>query len=106
LTVIYSLGTVSFADMKPHPNFMISTYGNEKLHKYDKYAVALKTGMEVALKRTPVQILTFLRPINNLILVGEAPGVSVGKYKMVDVYTHLYDYEKDVSTIDTNGIFV
>lgn len=59
--------------------------------KYDRYAVALKTGKEVALQRTPVQILTFLSQINNVILIGEAPGVSVGKYKMVDVFTHLYD---------------
>lgn len=63
--------------------------------RYDKYAVALKTGKEVALKRTPVQLLTFLAPVRNLLLVGEAPGVNVGRLNMVDVYSHLYDYEKD-----------
>jgi hypothetical protein len=53
----------------------------------------LKTGQDVALKRTPVQILTFLKQIRNVQVIGEASGVSVGKFKMVDVYTHLYDYE-------------
>ncbi|KAI8926120.1 hypothetical protein BC831DRAFT_458076 [Entophlyctis helioformis] len=57
---------------------------------YDHFAVALKTGRDVALQRTPVQLLTYLAPIRNLIIIGEAPGVRVGHHDMIDVYTGLY----------------
>ncbi|KAI8905174.1 hypothetical protein EDD86DRAFT_182583, partial [Gorgonomyces haynaldii] len=63
--------------------------------KWSKYAFALKTGKDVALTRTPIQILTFLKHIDNVILIGEAPGVSVGSIPMLDVYTHLYDDLKE-----------
>lgn len=64
--------------------------------KYDKYAVAVKSGKEVAFRRIPAQLLTFLGAINNLILIGESSG-KIGKYEMEDVYTHLYDYEQEVN---------
>jgi hypothetical protein len=61
---------------------------------YDKYAICLKTGQDVALERTPVQILTFLKHIKNVQVIGDGPGVSIGDYTMEDVVSHLYDYEK------------
>jgi hypothetical protein len=59
--------------------------------RYDNIAIALKTGKDVALDRTSIQLLTFLSEINNLIVIGEAPGIKIGKWSMVDVYTNLYE---------------
>ncbi|KAJ3218900.1 hypothetical protein HDU67_003539 [Dinochytrium kinnereticum] len=57
---------------------------------YDSLAVAVKTGGEVALKRMPIQLVTFLGPIRNLLIVGSEPDVTVGKFEVVDVYSDLY----------------
>ncbi len=62
--------------------------------KYDHIAIALKTGKDVALKRTPIQLLTFLYKLRNVVLIGEAPGVSVGDIPMLDVYSGLYTSTK------------
>jgi hypothetical protein len=59
--------------------------------RYDHLAVALKTGKDVALSRTPIQLLTFLYKIKNVVMIGEAPGVMVGDIPMLDVYTNLYE---------------
>jgi hypothetical protein len=88
-------------------NYIHTSHTSEKLRYFDKYAVSLKTGKEIALIRTPVQLLTFLRPVNNILIIGEAPDISVGKYKMIDVVSHLYDYEKNNDSVsifkrDTN----
>ncbi|KAJ3277834.1 hypothetical protein HK104_002934 [Borealophlyctis nickersoniae] len=58
--------------------------------KWDKLAIALKTGSSVALTRLPVQLLTFLRPIRNLLLIGEG-ATHVGPHAVWDVLTGLYD---------------
>jgi Fringe-like len=52
---------------------------------WDRFAFALKTGKDVALKRTPIQLMTFLKPVNNIILIGEEPNVFVADYPMIDV---------------------
>eukprot|EP00842_Homolaphlyctis_polyrhiza_P001503 jgi/Hompol1/2353/HPOL_005962-RA len=57
---------------------------------FDLIAVALKTGRDVAIERTPIQLLTFLSPIKNLIIIGESPGVQIGVHPMIDVITGLY----------------
>jgi hypothetical protein len=59
--------------------------------RYDHLAIALKTGKDVALSRTPIQFLTFLYKIKNVVMVGEAPGVMVGDVPMLDVYSNLYE---------------
>ncbi|KAJ8327021.1 hypothetical protein QVD99_005110 [Batrachochytrium dendrobatidis] len=58
--------------------------------RFDKIAVVIKTGRDVALTRTPIQLLTFVEPIKNAIIIAEAGGVNVGRYDVVDVYTGLY----------------
>ncbi|KAI8894728.1 hypothetical protein BC833DRAFT_530248 [Globomyces pollinis-pini] len=68
-----------------------SQFYTEKNPKYDNLAIAVKTGIDIAQDRTPLQLLTFLAPVKNVILIGEAPGVSVGDVPMVDVYTNLYN---------------
>ncbi|KAJ3037286.1 hypothetical protein HK097_003552 [Rhizophlyctis rosea] len=57
---------------------------------YDHFAVALKTGQDMAHTRAPVQLMTYLKAICNLIIIGEAPGVRIGDMEMIDVYTDLY----------------
>lgn len=80
---------------------------NQQLPQYDPkwngFAIALKTGKDVALKRTPIQLLTFLTDVQNVILIGEAPGVRVGQREMVDVYTGLYD-KPNVKTELSSGL--
>ncbi|KAJ3091000.1 hypothetical protein HK102_001999 [Quaeritorhiza haematococci] len=65
----------------------------------DSFVIALKTGKEVALERVPVQLLTFLRGVRNLVVIGEAPKVQIGNIRMIDVYTDLYkNLEKNSPT--------
>ncbi|KAJ1555098.1 hypothetical protein HK405_003255, partial [Cladochytrium tenue] len=56
-----------------------------------RLAIALKTGVSVAAERVPIQLLTFLRGFENLAIIGEAPGISVGDQDVVDVYTGQYE---------------
>ena len=58
---------------------------------WDAWAIALKTGQDVALSRTPIQLLTFLSSVRNKIVIGEAPGVTIGNQEMIDVFTGLYE---------------
>lgn len=58
---------------------------------WDSWAIALKTGQDVALTRTPIQLLTFLSSVRNKIVIGEAPGVTIGDQEMIDVFTGLYE---------------
>ncbi|KAJ3216072.1 hypothetical protein HDU67_009952 [Dinochytrium kinnereticum] len=59
--------------------------------KYDRFAVALKTGAEVAVERASIQLVTFLKKINNLVIIGESPGIHIGDHPMIDVYSGVYD---------------
>ncbi|KAJ3262026.1 hypothetical protein HK103_003869 [Boothiomyces macroporosus] len=59
--------------------------------KYDNLAFAVKTGKDIAQKRAPIQFLTFLAPVRNILMIGEAPGIAVGDIPMIDVVSHLYD---------------
>jgi hypothetical protein len=58
--------------------------------KWDDFAIAVKTGREVALERVPIQLLTFLSDVKNKIIIGDGPNVTIGDYEMIDVYTNLY----------------
>jgi hypothetical protein len=86
LFTIVSLSTSGYSEKRVYFNNQTIT----KRARYDHIAIALKTGENVALKRTPIQFLTFLSPVKNVIMIGEAPGVWVGNVPMVDVYTNLY----------------
>ena len=61
---------------------------------WDDFAIALKTGSDVALQRVPIQLLTFLSDVKNKIIIGDRPNVTVGDYEMIDVYTNLYNYSE------------
>lgn len=64
---------------------------------FEKWAIALKTGKDVALKRTPIQLMTFLAPVRNIIMIGEEPGVFVADVPMVDVVSKLPSSPKEKS---------
>ncbi|KAJ1560648.1 hypothetical protein HK405_006385, partial [Cladochytrium tenue] len=56
-----------------------------------RLAIAVKTGINVAAERLPIQLLTFLRRVQNFVVIGEAPGIRVGDLAVVDVYTGEYE---------------
>ncbi|KAI8817372.1 uncharacterized protein EV422DRAFT_500154 [Fimicolochytrium jonesii] len=60
--------------------------------KFDGFAVSLKSGVDVVHERSLIQLMSFLQPIRNLMLIGDGV-VEVGDLEMVDVVTDLY--EKD-----------
>lgn len=91
--LFYLLKTTSYRDPAyQEPLLQTSAFMNTTNPRYSKFAVAVKTGREIALKRVPIQLMTFLKGVENVVLIGEAAGVWVGKHEMVDVITHLYDY--------------
>ena len=68
------------------------------------WAIALKTGRDVALKRTPIQLITFLgspltlltlASVKNVIMIGDAPNVFVADVPMTDVVTGLKPSEHE-----------
>ncbi|KAI9017067.1 hypothetical protein BC832DRAFT_527390 [Gaertneriomyces semiglobifer] len=59
------------------------------LPRFDRFAVALKTGKDVALERTPIQLVTYLQTIRNLIVIGDG-SIRIGDKKMIDVISTLY----------------
>jgi hypothetical protein len=72
---------------------------------YKYFAVAVKTGQDTAINRAPIQLLTFLKRLDMIVLIGEAPGVFVGGLEVKDVYTGLYrdeDNLKGESNADQN----
>jgi hypothetical protein len=66
---------------------------NEITHDkgWDDFAIALKTGSEVALQRVPIQLVTFLADVKNKIIIGNGPNITVGGIEVIDVYTNLYN---------------
>lgn len=84
----------TFSHSHPRPLINPAKYAGRDVRdvtnssRWDKYAFALKTGKDVALRRTPIQLMTFLAPVKNIILIGEAPGVFVGDVPMIDVCTN------------------
>lgn len=62
-----------------------SSLRNISSHKWDSYAFALKTGKSVAVKRTPIQLMTFLKDVKNVLMIGDGKGVWVGDVEMMDV---------------------
>ncbi|KAI8844795.1 hypothetical protein BC829DRAFT_400046 [Chytridium lagenaria] len=83
--------------------------GPDAMKRFDRFAVALKTGAEVAVERASIHLVTFLKKINNLVVIGESPGVHIGDHPMIDVYTGIYDLidkrfaEKDAAARSASG---
>ena len=59
--------------------------------QWDDFAIALKTGSEVALQRVPIQLVTFLADVKDKIIIGNGPNIAVGDIEVIDVYTNLYN---------------
>ena len=62
---------------------------------HNKFAMALKTGQETYLSRVPIQLLTFLSSVTDILLIGETSNLYVGTHRIHDVITHLYDNHTD-----------
>ncbi|KAJ3076326.1 hypothetical protein HDU98_004310 [Podochytrium sp. JEL0797] len=58
--------------------------------RFSRLAVALKSGHETLLTRVPMQLLTTLSLIPNLVIVGDTQGWIAGR-EMVDVYSGVYE---------------
>ncbi|KAJ3129734.1 hypothetical protein HK101_005190 [Irineochytrium annulatum] len=69
----------------------LSAWQAGKSGRWDKFAIALKTGADTAAERSSIQFITFLKDVKNLLVIGEAPGVSVGDLPMIDVYTDAFE---------------
>jgi hypothetical protein len=54
----------------------------------DRMAIALKTGKEVALQRVPIQLITFLKPVSSLLVIGDHVG-TVGAHAIHNVCSPL-----------------
>lgn len=72
------------------------------LGEYDNFAIALKSGKETALSRTPVQFSTFLLPLKNLILIGDG-DIQVGEHKMINVFKGLYKSGEKLDSRDQSS---
>ena len=72
---------------QPHITTNEITYDSQ----WDDFAIALKTGSEVALQRVPIQLVTFLADVKNKIIIGDSPNIRVGTLEVIDVYTNLYN---------------
>ncbi|ORZ33920.1 hypothetical protein BCR44DRAFT_118307 [Catenaria anguillulae PL171] len=58
--------------------------------RWDHIVIALKSGIEVAADKVPIQLATFLQGVKNIWLFGDGV-MRVGDYEMVDVVTGTYD---------------
>ncbi|KAI8589466.1 hypothetical protein BDZ88DRAFT_462109 [Geranomyces variabilis] len=52
--------------------------------RFDKFAVALKSGVDVVLERSLIQLMSYLKPVRNLIMIGDGE-MQVGDRVMIDV---------------------
>ncbi|KAJ3108127.1 hypothetical protein HDU96_007675 [Phlyctochytrium bullatum] len=59
--------------------------------RYDRIAIALKTGHDTAASRASVQLLTFLSHVRNVLVIGDYPGDHIGPVPVVDVYNGVLD---------------
>ena len=60
--------------------------------RFDHLAIAVKTGQDVAAERVPIQLVSFLKDVNNLMVIGDAANVVIGaNTEMYDVYSDLYE---------------
>ncbi|TPX57601.1 hypothetical protein PhCBS80983_g03742 [Powellomyces hirtus] len=57
--------------------------------RFDKFAIALKSGVDVVLERSLIQLMSYLQPVRNLIMIGDGEA-QVGDRVMIDVINTLY----------------
>ncbi|KAI9189790.1 hypothetical protein H9P43_001223 [Blastocladiella emersonii ATCC 22665] len=58
--------------------------------RWDQYVIGLKSGIEVAVDKVPIQLATFLQGVRNMFLFGDAE-MQIGDYRMVDVVTGAHE---------------
>ncbi|KAJ3013944.1 hypothetical protein HKX48_005432 [Thoreauomyces humboldtii] len=91
----------SLVEMMVNEDDDIAAEGSESLEKdfpdrspraedrLDMFAVALKTGVDVVHQRAPIQLMSYLKPIRNLIVIGDGE-VQVGDKTMINVIGDRY----------------
>jgi hypothetical protein len=62
-----------------------------KYQKYpnQKYAIGLKSGKDTLMNRAAIQLLTFLKHVNQVVVFGDSK-MNIGSKSMLDVTTNLY----------------
>lgn len=73
-------------------------------HKYDKFAIAIKTGRDIIKERSPILFKTFLSKVDNKILISESPHDPIENVPVIDVFSNLYDGLKDKAGHDLQFI--
>jgi hypothetical protein len=67
-----------------------NNYTTFKDSRWDKFAIGVKTGIEIAIDRAPIQLVTFLQPCSNVVFISDYPG-TVGAHHFFPVlHTALY----------------
>ncbi|KAI9335703.1 hypothetical protein BDR26DRAFT_936344 [Obelidium mucronatum] len=64
-------------------------------HGFPQFAIALKTGGETVADRVPIQLMTFLADVENLVLIGDDVQGEIGNRQVVDVYSGLYEKTRE-----------
>jgi hypothetical protein len=72
-------------------NDEVADMNNGSNRDWSKYAFAIKTGLDIYKDRTPILFETYLKRIDNKILIAEGPGQEIDDVPLVDVYSKLYE---------------
>ncbi|KAJ3212081.1 hypothetical protein HK099_007807 [Clydaea vesicula] len=60
-------------------------------NKFEDFALAVKTGKDAVLSRVPIQLVTFLSNMGNIMYIGETSNITVSDINVEDVCTDLYN---------------
>ncbi|KAL7749893.1 hypothetical protein RI367_004769 [Sorochytrium milnesiophthora] len=71
--------------------------------RWDDYIIGLKSGIDTAADRVPIQLVTFLQGVKNVWLFGDG-DVEVSDLKMVDVVTGAYQHAQEVIRERNGGV--
>jgi hypothetical protein len=61
-----------------------------KTRNFSDIALGIKTGKDVAFARTLIQLVTFLKDVENFLFFTEAPHIQIGSHKAIDVISSTY----------------
>ncbi|KAJ3021813.1 hypothetical protein HKX48_007696 [Thoreauomyces humboldtii] len=70
--------------------------------RFDKFAIALKSGVDVVHQRSLIQLMTYLKPVRNLVLIGDGTA-QVGDRVMIDVIGDTYGRREEDPILNGKG---
>jgi hypothetical protein len=100
----YGLVALLFTVTRLFPSKELSSKsktGDESGNRWNNIAVAVKTGELTASTRLPIQLMTFLKNVPNVLYFGDS-DVKVGELKVIGVLKDLYQ-DGDYSVIPANA---